>query len=121
MTWWGWAVGITAVVVCLDNASACTRQGPGWYLGGDVAHEWIVRPGEVCTHDLVLNSGADAITSVTIVQKAKIGVVGTRGPTSYAYRAPSSPGADSFAVRIAGTRHGRSSATRISVNVVIRP
>jgi hypothetical protein len=105
-----------------DAASACQKSGPNFFLGGDVTRQWIVKPGETCTHDTVLNSGAAAIHETRIVQRAKHGTAGTNGHTSYAYKAPAKyVGPDRFAVRITGERNGAKASTVITVDVDVRP
>lgn len=100
----------------------CAISGFNWFLGQDVAARIEVRSGEPCLKSVGLNSGAASVASLRIVQRARHGVAGVSGRSTYAYKSdPGYIGPDAFIVEIVGerARGGGAAKTRITFDVTV--
>lgn len=118
------ASGLAAALASATPAAAdCVISRGNWFLGENASSRMTVKSGEPCLRTVTLNSGAAAIDSLRVVEKARHGLAGISGRSNYAYRSnPGFVGRDSFVVEIAGEKsRGGKGRTRITVEVTVEP
>ena len=116
-------LGLAVTAAAAGPARAdCAISAFRWFLGQDVDARIEVRSGEPCLKSVGLNAGAASVASLRIVQRARHGVAGVSGRSTYAYKSnPGYVGPDAFVVEIAGerARGGGAARTRITFDVTV--